>query len=135
MSEINVTNLVDVVLVLLIVFMISAPLLQSGIEIDLPDTKYVDNTEEGEGIVVTVTSKDSIEYYVESSGNSQARYASPATFDEVFREVRSKAPSLPVYLRADKSARWQYVIDIISRIKKQGVTDLGLVTAPYELKK
>ena len=132
MSEINVTNLVDVVLVLLIVFMISAPLLQSGIEVDLPETKYVDNTEEGEGLVVTITSKDSLEIYV-GTGSGDERFASPATFDKVFDEYLAKDRSQAVFLRADKTARWQYVVDIISRIKKQGVSDLGLVTAPYEI--
>ena len=53
MSDINVTNLVDVVLVLLIVFMISAPLLQIGVDVDLPKTSYVDE-QISEGIVVTV---------------------------------------------------------------------------------
>jgi len=133
MSEINVTNLVDVVLVLLIVFMISAPLLQSGIEIDLPETTYVDQTEEGEGLIVTITSKDSIEIYV-GTGIGDERYASPVTFDKIFKEFLVKNPSQAVFLRADKTARWEYVIDIISRIKKQDVTDLGLVTAPFEKK-
>lgn len=133
MSEINVTNLVDVVLVLLIVFMISAPLLQSGIEVDLPQTQYVESTDAGEGLVVTVTSKDSIEIYV-GTGVGDERFASPITFDQIFEEFLVKNPSQAVYLRADKTARWEYVIDIISRIKKQGVTDLGLVTAPFEKK-
>ena len=54
MAEINVTNLVDVVLVLLIIFMISAPLLQSGIEIDLPKTRAAGLDEEATGVVVSV---------------------------------------------------------------------------------
>jgi len=131
-SEINVTNLVDVVLVLLIVFMISAPLLQSGIDVDLPEISYA--TEDiGKGIVVTVTSKDSIGIFI-GTGEADDVYAHPGIFEEKFSEFLAENRNQPVYLRADKTARWEYVIDIISKIKKLGVTDLGLVTAPFENK-
>ena len=60
LAEINVTNLVDVVLVLLIIFMISAPLLQSGIEVNLPKTKAAALDEETEGVVVTIDNKGGI---------------------------------------------------------------------------
>jgi biopolymer transport protein TolR len=131
MSEINVTNLVDVVLVLLIVFMISAPLLQSGIDIELPQTTYTTDTDVGEGVVVTITAKDSLGIFV-GSGQSDDRYAGPVEFERVFKEFYDKDRTQPVYLRADKRARWEFVIDIIAKIKKQGVPDLGLITSPYE---
>ena len=59
-SDINIANLVDVVLVLLIIFMISAPLLQSGIEVDLPKTRASAISEEAEGVVVTIDKKGGI---------------------------------------------------------------------------
>ena len=60
LAEINVTNLVDVVLVLLIIFMISAPLLQSGIDVDLPKTKTATLDESAEGVVVSIDKKGGI---------------------------------------------------------------------------
>ncbi len=131
MSEINVTNLVDVVLVLLIIFMISAPLLQSGIDVQLPQTSYVDK-DVSEGIVVTVMDKDSLGIFV-GSGRGDDVYAGPKNFVPVLNEFLDKmGRNQPVYLRADKNVRWQYVVNVISEIRKQGVSDLGIVTAPYE---
>ena len=129
-AEINVTNLVDVVLVLLIVFMISAPLLQSGIEIELPQTTYAE-TEAGEGVVVTVMAKDSLGIFI-GTGVGDDIFTGPVRFEETLAEYLRKQSGQPVYLRADKNVRWEFMIDIIAKIKKQGVTDLGLVTAPYE---
>jgi len=60
MADINIANLVDVVLVLLIIFMISAPLLQSGIEVDLPKTKAAAIEEEAEGVVITIDKKGGV---------------------------------------------------------------------------
>ncbi len=129
-GEINVTNLVDVVLVLLIVFMISAPLMTSGIELDLPQVSYAD-TEASEGIVVSVTSKDSLGIFI-GTGAGDDVYAGPGSFTERFEEFRASHRNMPVYLRADRSAEWQYVVDIIAQIKNLGVTDLGIVTSPLE---
>ena len=129
-AEINVTNLVDVVLVILIVFMISAPLLQSGIEIELPQTTYVDK-DIGEGIVVTVMARDSLGIFI-GTGMADDIYTGPVRFEETLGEYLRKQGDQPVYLRADKNIRWEFMIDIIAKIKRQGVTDLGLVTAPYE---
>ncbi len=129
-SDINVTNLVDVVLVLLIVFMISAPLMQSGIEVDLPHTTYVDETVE-EGIVVTIMDRDSLGIFI-GTGKADDQFTGPVRFEETLKTYLTRTGRQPVYLRADKNVRWSVVIDIISKIKKQGVTDLGLVTAPFE---
>ena len=132
MSDINVTNLVDVVLVLLIVFMISAPLLQSGIDVDLPETQYVDE-QVSEGIIVTVKSvQDTAAIYLGTSQGKEV-FVNPRDFSQELEELlRSTGSGTPVYLRADKSIEWQLMVDIISSIKEQGVADLGIVTAPYE---
>ncbi|MBD3217932.1 MAG: hypothetical protein GF310_06595 [candidate division Zixibacteria bacterium] len=132
MSDINVTNLVDVVLVLLIVFMISAPLLQSGIDVDLPKTEYVDETI-SEGIVVTVKFiQDTTAIYLGTSQGKEV-FVNPQYFgDELDELLNAIGRGTPVYLRADKNINWQLMVDIISSIKEQGVADLGIVTAPYE---
>ncbi len=132
MSDINVTNLVDVVLVLLIVFMISAPLLQSGVDVDLPKTSYVDE-QISEGIVVTVKFiQDTTAIYLGTSQGKEV-FVNPQYFgDELDELLNATGRGTPVYLRADKNINWQLMVDIISSIKEQGVADLGIVTAPYE---
>jgi len=59
-------------------------------------------------------------------------YTGPVRFEETLAEYLRKNSGQPVYLRAAKNVRWEFMIDIIAKIKRQGVTDLGLVTAPYE---
>lgn len=129
--EINVTNLVDVVLVLLIVFMISAPLLQSGVKVELPKVSYVDADVE-EGIVVTMMDKDSLGIWI-GTGHADDFFTGPVRFEETLNDyLNREGRNQPVYLRADKNVRWEFVVDIIAKIKKQGVTNLGLVTQPFE---
>jgi len=121
LHDINVTNLVDVVLVLLIIFMIAAPMLQSGIDINLPRTKAT--TEElGEGVVVTVTKEQKI--YVDE------RITNLDRFEAILSDVTRKKGSRSVYLRVDKEIPYGLVIEVIGKIKSLGIQDLGLVTEP-----
>jgi biopolymer transport protein ExbD len=123
MAEINVTNLVDVVLVLLIVFMISAPLLQSGIDIELPKTTFVDK-ELSEGIVITVNKNggifiDDVLCRIEELESRLKEYAGKKSIDAI-------------YLRGDKNVQYGVVIDVVARLKAMGVLNVGLVTKPFE---
>ena len=127
MADINITNLVDVVLVLLIIFMISAPLLQSGIEVDLPNTKAAAMEEEAEGVVITIDKKGGI--YV---NDVWARLDNLE--DAVGREMDAKNTS-SVYLRGDSAMAYGMAIEVISRLKEMGVEGIGLVTGHEEDKK
>ncbi len=126
MSDINIANLVDVVLVLLIIFMISAPLLQSGIEVDLPQTRHTALDEEAEGIVVTIDSVGGI--YINDVFTRLDRFE-----DDLHREMRSKNTS-SVYLRGDSSVAYGRAIGVIGRLKEMGIEDIGLVTSVPENK-
>jgi len=119
LHDINVTNLVDVVLVLLIIFMIAAPMLQSGIDINLPRTKATQE-ELGEGVVVTVTKEQKI--FIDERVTNLDR------FDGILRDATSKKGSKSVYLRADKEIPYGLIVEVISKIKGLGIEDLGLVT-------
>jgi biopolymer transport protein TolR len=121
LHDINVVNLVDVVLVLLIIFMIAAPMLQSGIDINLPKTK---STQEdlGEGVVVSITSGEKI--YVDERVTNLDR------FESILSDATRKKGSKSVYLRADKDIPYGLVIDVVGRIKSLGIESLGLVTEP-----
>jgi biopolymer transport protein TolR len=119
LHDINVTNLVDVVLVLLIIFMIAAPMMQSGIDINLPRTKATQE-DLGEGVVVTVTKEQKI--FIDERVSNLDR------FEGILSDVTRKKGSKSVYLRADKDVPYGMIVEVISKIKSLGIQDLGLVT-------
>jgi biopolymer transport protein TolR len=121
LHDINVTNLVDVVLVLLIIFMIAAPMMQAGIDIQLPRTKATPE-DMGEGVVVTITKEQRI--YIDERVTNLDR------FEGILTDVSRKKGSQSVYLRADKDIPYGLVIQIIGKIKALGIQNLGLVTEP-----
>jgi len=124
MSDINVTNLVDVVLVLLIIFMITAPLLQSGIDIDLPATQSGDETT-AEGVIITITTTNAVfidDHYVDMRRSDE--------FAERIRTEMSKLRKKVAYLRADTAVPYGTVVDILNRLRIIGVTNVSLVTEP-----
>ena len=121
LHDINVTNLVDVILVLLIIFMITAPMMQSGIDINLPRTKATPE-DMGEGVVVTITKEQKI--YIDERVTNLER------FEGILTDVTRKKGSRSVYLRADKDIPYGLVIDVVGKIKSLGIRDLGLVTEP-----
>ncbi len=124
LSEINIANLVDVVLVLLIIFMISAPLLQSGIEVKLPQTKAAVVTDQAEGIVVTLDDKGGI--YINDT------WSRLEDFKTKMQDAIEKKNTSTVYLRADSMVYYGQAIDLISQLKDIGITDIGLVTTHNE---
>lgn len=124
MAEINVTNLVDVVLVLLIIFMISAPLLQSGIEVDLPKSASTAIDPEEEGVIITIDDKGGI--YIADT------WAKLENFENQIQAELEKAATKAVFLRADSTVQYGVVIDVIARLKEAGIVDLGLMTQPLD---
>ena len=124
LAEINVTNLVDVVLVLLIIFMISAPLLQSGIEVNLPKTKAAALDQETEGVVVTIDNKGGI--FINDIWTRLDNFEK--SLDKELRRIGISS----VYLRADSTVPYGTVVDVISRLKGMGIEDLGLITSREE---
>jgi biopolymer transport protein TolR len=119
MSEINVTPLVDVVLVLLIIFMVTAPFLQGGLQIDLPRvaTRGLDVHE---GLIVSVRADRTI-----AVGNTVVR---PEALEDAL--ARAGASQRPVFLKADRAAPYGDVVALIARMRHAGVSSLGLVTQP-----
>ena len=124
MADINVTNLVDVVLVLLIIFMISAPLLQSGIEVDLPKTKTATLDEQAEGVVLTIDRKGGI--FINDV------WTKTENFEQALKNELRKEDRSSVYLRGDSLVPYGVVVNIIGRLKAAGVDDLGLITNKEE---
>ena len=119
MAEINVTPLVDVVLVLLIIFMVTAPFLQGGLEIDLPRvaTRGLDVRE---GLIVSVRAGGTV-----AVGNS---VVPQARFEDAL--ARAGASQRPVFLKADRGVPYGTIVELIARMRRVGVASLGLVTQP-----
>ena len=125
LSEINVTNLVDVVLVLLIIFMVTAPLLQSGIEVRLPQTAAAAE-QPSEGIVVTIKKDGGV--FIRTDKDDI--YTAPENRERDFEQAIRSHPGAKAYIRADNEANYGLVIEIIGIMKAHGVNDVGLVTQP-----
>jgi biopolymer transport protein TolR len=122
LSEINVTPLVDVMLVLLIIFMVTAPILQTGIDVKLPETRNVQETNPEERIVLTI-SREGYIYY----GSQEINFS--AIGSRLKRDVRG--PKEEIYLRADQDVKWSSIVAVIDEIRGAGFTEIKLVTRPF----
>ena len=124
MSDINVTPLVDVMLVLLIIFMVTAPMMQQGVDVDLPQTTSRPIEGQEERIVITINSKREVFINQEKVDPLLLRR----------RLERSTAAKLnkEVLLRADRSVPYGFVVQTMAEIKNAGIEKLGMVTEPLE---
>ncbi len=126
MSEINVTPLVDVMLVLLIIFMVTAPMLQQGVDVDLPKTRSSAMKIDKERLVVTVTKKKNI--YINKTAFTVEELKKKLT------KIREANPTREVFLRADKSIPYGFVVQVMAAIKGAGIRKLGMVTEVSDIK-
>jgi biopolymer transport protein TolR len=122
LSEINVTPLVDVMLVLLIVFMVSAPLLQQGVEVNLPKADAGNLARSEEPMILTIRSDSSLDLDGKSVPAS-------ALSDRLASLARSK-PDLQILVQADQSIAYGVVAKVMAALKKANIHRVGLVTAP-----
>ncbi|MBW2280572.1 MAG: protein TolR [Deltaproteobacteria bacterium] len=121
-SEINVTPLVDVMLVLLIIFMITAPLIQQGIEVQLPKTQSEGLTSDEERLVVTVKRDGKI--FV------QRAEVKLAELEQKMRIIFETRGNKEVFLRADTKVAYGNVAKTLSALRRAGATRVGMVTEP-----
>ena len=121
-SEINVTPLVDVVLVLLIIFMVTAPMLQMGMDINLPQVKAKTIDVNEEKIVLKINGKKEI--FINNYKTTMAELG--AKLEAIFKTRIERE----VYMRADKDVPYGYVIQVMAEVRKAGVDKLGMITEP-----
>jgi biopolymer transport protein TolR len=131
MSEINVVPYIDVTLVLLIIFMITTPMLQTGVEVDLPraESAKVEQKEGEPPIVVSI--KEQGEYYINTDGQNDEQIE-PGEINDRVAIVLSKKPGTQVLISADKSVDYGTVVTVMAALKNAGVPTVGLMTKPEE---
>jgi len=119
LSEINVTPFVDVMLVLLVIFMVTAPLLQQGVDVNLPKAKGKDLPPEER--ITLIVKKGGFIYMNEN----------PVSLAEMGDKLRAISKLNPnVFLKADKDVPYGFVVEVMGEIKEAGIEKLGMITEP-----
>ena len=124
MSDINVTPFVDVMLVLLIIFMVTAPMMMQGVEVNLPQTTTRSIKTQEDPLILTVNKKREI--FIEDSRIDLEELETKVK--GIFRYRREKE----VLLKADREIPYGFVVKIIAGVKRAGIDKLGVVTEPLD---
>ncbi|MHB8092125.1 MAG: protein TolR [Syntrophales bacterium] len=124
MAEINVTPLVDVMLVLLVIFMVTAPMLQTGIDVNLPRVKAKSVDVAEEKIVLTINGAREI--FINRSPLNLSDLG--VKLESIFKQRIDRE----VYLRADRNVPYGFVVEVMAAVRKAGVDKLGMITEPPE---
>jgi biopolymer transport protein TolR len=131
MAEINVVPYIDVTLVLLIIFMITTPMLQTGVEVDLPKAQsaMVEQKEGEPPIVVSI--KETGEYFINTDGQNDEQIE-PEVINDRMALVLSNKPGTQVLINADKGVDYGTVVTVMAALKNAGVPTVGLMTKSEE---
>ena len=124
MSDINVTPLVDVMLVLLIIFMVTAPMMMQGVEVNLPQTTAKSIKTREDPLILTINKKREIFLEDRQIGLNDLENK----MKTIFKYRRNKE----VLLRADREVPYGFVIKVIAGVKRAGIDKLGMITEPIE---
>jgi biopolymer transport protein TolR len=127
MSEINVTPFVDVMLVLLIIFMVTAPMMIQGVNVDLPEATAKPLDSEKEHLVITINKDQQV--YINDA------VATVESLGEKLSKMLQGRSDRDVYLKADKNIPYGIVVQVMAEIKGAGVEQLGMITEPAVIEK
>jgi biopolymer transport protein TolR len=118
LADINITNLVDVIMVLLIVFMLTAPFIQAGIKVRLPRAKST-VIKETEGVMLAISEKG--EVYINNEQVPRNKLA------DALRNLKTSGEER-VFVRADKNVPYGVVMEVVGRVKEVGIDEVGMIT-------
>ncbi len=122
MSDINVTPFVDVMLVLLIIFMVTAPMMTHGVKVDIPKTTLKKMGVQDHAVLITIDASRRVSINNDQLDVSEVRRRLPALLDV--------SRTQEIYLKADKSLPYGVVMDLVAQIKDAGIEKIGMVTEP-----
>lgn len=124
-ADINVTPLVDVMLVLLIIFMVTAPMMTQGVDVELPETTTKPLQQKDKPIVITINKKGEI-YFNRIKGNEKLLK------QQLADTARDEGTERSVFLKADKNVQYGLVVAVMADIKEAGFQKLGMITQPQD---
>ena len=123
LSAINTTPLVDVMLVLLIIFLITIPVITKTVSLDLPKATNIPTVTTPENITVAVDERGNV-YWKES------RVASPQALADLIRSAAVKVPQPEIHVRGDRNVRYEHVGRVILQLRKNGIQKVGFISEP-----
>jgi biopolymer transport protein TolR len=123
-ADINVTPLVDVMLVLLIIFMVTAPMMTQGLDVNLPETTSKSLRQDDEPLIVTIDKEAKI-----TLGKMEV---SQGILKDQLSKMEEERKKEPIYLKADKDVAYGIVVAVMADIKSAGFEKLGMITKPSE---
>jgi len=131
MAEINVVPYIDVTLVLLIIFMITAPLIQSGVEVDLPqaESNPVEQDDKPTPIIISIDKTG--QYFIDLGLGEEESAVSPQEILLLTAAVRKNSPETAVYIRGDKQVEYGQVVTVMAALKNAGIENVGLMTEDF----
>lgn len=132
MAEINVVPYIDVMLVLLIIFMVTAPMLSQGVEVELPDAAAEPLEQDQQNAEPLILSVDAAGSYYLNVGDDEESPREPAQILQLAQTVLSKKPNVPVLVKADENVPYGRVISGMVLLQQAGAKKVGFLTDPAE---
>jgi biopolymer transport protein TolR len=124
LAEINVTPFVDVMLVLLVIFMVTAPMMQEGIDVNLPQAQGKSLPSKEKRITISITKENEI--YLNE------RKVEFSLLEDTLKKIYQNRSDREIYLRADQTVPYGFVVKTMGAIKSAGIEQLGMITVPLE---